>query len=75
MGLKGLKVNAKKTEVTVSSGGGTRVDIKDRNDVSLKQVDKFKYLGVTIDEKGGSESAQGKSDCNVGKMERTARNY
>lgn len=51
MGLKGLKVNAKKTEVMVSSRGGPRVDIKDRNDVILKQVDYFKYLGVTIDER------------------------
>ena len=48
---KGLKVNIGKTEVMVSSRRGTKVNIKDR------QVNKFKYLGVTISEEGGSEEA------------------
>ena len=34
-----------------------RADIKDKNDTSLNQVDKFKYLGVTLSERGGTEAA------------------
>ena len=48
---KGLEVNIGKTEVMVSSRRGTKVTIK------YRQVNKFKYLGVTISEGGGSEEA------------------
>ena len=46
-----------KTEVMVSSRKGTKVINKDSQDTSLRQVNKFKYLGVTISEEGGSEEA------------------
>ena len=49
----GLRVNSKKTEVMVSSKLGRKVQIKDRNNVELKQVDEFCYLGTVIEEKGG----------------------
>ena len=52
-----LKVNIGITEVMVSSRRGTKVNIKDSQGTSLRQVNKFKYLGVTISEKGGSEEA------------------
>ena len=54
---KGLKVNIGKTEVMVSSRKGTKVKIKDSLGTSFRQVNKFKYLGVTISEEGGSEEA------------------
>ena len=54
---KGLKVNIGKTEVMVSSKKGTKVNIKDSQGKSLRQVNKFKYLGVTISEEGGSVEA------------------
>ena len=57
MESKGLKVNTGKTEVMVSSRRGTRAIIKDSQSMSLRQVTKFKYLGVTISEEGGSEEA------------------
>ena len=57
MESKGLKVNIGKTEVMVSSRKGTKVNIKDSQGTSLRQVNKFKYLGVTISEEGGSEEA------------------
>ena len=41
----------------VSSRKGTKVNIKDSQGTSLRQVNKFKYLGVTITEEGGSEEA------------------
>jgi len=53
----GLKVNTKKTEVMVSSRNRTRIKITDRNGEELNQVDKFKYLGTTLSEEGGSEMA------------------
>ena len=37
----------------VSSNLGRKVQIKDRNNVELKQVDEFCYLGTVIEEKGG----------------------
>ena len=49
---KGLRVNSKKTEVMVSSKLGRKVKIMDRNDIELKQVDEFCYLGTVIEEKG-----------------------
>ena len=57
MESKGLKVNIGKTEVMVSSRKGTKVNIKDSQGMSLRQVNKFNYLGVTISEEGGSEEA------------------
>ena len=51
MESKELKVNTGKTEVMVSSMRGTKANIKE----SLRQVNKFKYLGVTTSEEGGSE--------------------
>ena len=57
MESKGLKVNIGKTEVMVSSRRGTKANIKDSQGTSLRQVNKFKYLGVTISEEGGSEEA------------------
>ena len=52
MESKGLKVN-----MMVSSRRGTKANIKDSQDTSLRQVNKYKYLGVTISEEGGSEEA------------------
>ena len=46
-----------KTEVMVSSRRETKVNIKDSQSTSLRQVNKFKYLGVTIGEEGRSEEA------------------
>ena len=57
MESKGLKVNIGKMEVMVSSRKGTKVNIKDSQGTSLRQVNKLKYLGVTISEEGGSEEA------------------
>ena len=57
MERKGLKLNIGKTEVVVSSRRGTKANIKDSQGTSLRQVNKFKYLGVTISEEGGSEEA------------------
>ena len=41
----------------VSSRRGTKANITDSLGSSLRQVNKFKYLGVTISEEGGSEEA------------------
>ena len=41
----------------VSSRRGTKANIKDSQGTSLRQVNKFKYLGVIINEEGGSEEA------------------
>ena len=57
MESKGLKVNIGKTEVMVSSRRGTKVNIKDSQGTSLRQVNTLKSLGVTISEEGGSEEA------------------
>ena len=58
MESKGLKVNIGKTEVMVSSRRETKANIKDsQGKPSRRQVNKFKYLGVTISEEGGSEEA------------------
>ena len=54
---KGLKVNTGKTEVMVCSRQGTSVNITDNKGTALKQVDKFKYLGITMSANGGSEEA------------------
>ena len=55
---RGLKMSGKKTEVMVSSReGGEVINIKDRNEKVLKQVDRFKYLGSGISESGGCEEA------------------
>ena len=47
MESNGLKVNTRKTEVVVSSRRGTKANIKYSQGTSLRQVNKFKYLGVT----------------------------
>ena len=57
MERKGLKVNTGKTEVMVSSKAETRTTVKDKNDDKLNQVDRFKYLGVTVSKEGGFEQA------------------
>ena len=57
MERKGLKVNIGEMEVMVSSRKGTQVKIKDSQGTSLRQVNKFKYLGVTISEEGRSEES------------------
>ena len=49
---KGLRVNSKKTDVMVSRKLGKKVQIKDRNNVELKQVGEFCYLGTVIEKKG-----------------------
>ena len=41
----------------VSGRRGTKANIKDSPSTSLRQVNKFKYLGITISEEGGSEEA------------------
>ena len=40
-----------------SNRRGTKANIKDNQGTILKQVNKFKYFGVTISEEGGSEEA------------------
>ena len=57
MESKGLKVNTGKTKVMVSGRNGSKVNIKDKEGKELNQVDQFKYLGVTLSEEGGSETA------------------
>ena len=57
MESKGLKVYTGKTEVMVGSRRGTKANIKDNQGTSLRHLNKFKYLGVTISEEGGSEEA------------------
>jgi len=57
MESKGIKDNIGKTEVMVSSRRGANVNIKDSQGTSLRQLNKLKYLGVTISEEGGSEVA------------------
>ena len=57
MERRGLKVNTGKTEVMVSSRRGTKANIKDSQGTTLRQMNKFKYLAVTISEEGGSEEA------------------
>ena len=53
---KGLKVNAKKTEVMVCSREvRVEADISDTKNHGLKQVETFNYLGSMISENGGCE--------------------
>ena len=40
-----------------SNRRGTKTNIKDNQCTILRQVNKFKYFGVTISEEGGSEEA------------------
>ncbi|GFO25468.1 retrovirus-related pol polyprotein from type-1 retrotransposable element r2 [Plakobranchus ocellatus] len=54
MEAKGLKVNTGKTEVMVSGKGDERIVIRDKEGETLNQVQKFKYLGLMLGEKGGS---------------------
>ncbi len=53
----GLKSNTGETEVMVNIRKGTKVNIKDSQGTSLRQVNKFKYLCVNISEEGVSEEA------------------
>ena len=50
---KGLRVNSKKEEVMVSSklGKKVQIQIKDRKNIKLKQVEELCYLGTMIEEK------------------------
>ena len=57
MASQGLKVNTGKTEVLVSSRERKQVNIVDSRGASLKQVQAFKYLGLVLNERGGSEAA------------------
>ncbi|GFO05113.1 hypothetical protein PoB_003161800 [Plakobranchus ocellatus] len=54
METKGLKVNTGKTEVMVSGKGDERIVIRDKEGETLNQVQKFKYLGLMLGEKGKS---------------------
>ena len=65
---KGLRVNSKKTEVMVSSKLGKKVQIKDRNNVELKQVEGLCYLGTSIEEKEGCSKAV---RARIGKVSQT----
>ena len=65
MAKYGLKVNTTKTEIMVSASQRKDINIVDSNNVKLKQVDQFKYLGVTLSENGGSEEAA-KARINAG---------
>ena len=40
-----------------SNRRGTKANIKDNQCTILRQINKFKYVGVTISEEGGSEEA------------------
>ena len=53
----GLIVNTTKTEVMASTGIYKDMNVVDDNNIVLKQVDGFKYLGVMLSEKGGSGMA------------------
>ena len=57
MESKGLKVNTEKTEVMVCSKTEREANIVDKQGTQLKQVETFKYLGVTISAKWDSEEA------------------
>ena len=51
---KGLKVNCRKTEVLVSCKGvPEQVQVEDSHGSELEQVDKFCYLGSTVEQGGG----------------------
>ena len=65
MAKYGLKGNTTKTETMVSASQRKDINIVDGNNVKLKQVDKFKYLGVTLSENGGPEEAA-KARINAG---------
>ena len=52
----GTKTQHRKMEVMVSSRRG--IKIKDSQGMSLRQVNKFKYLGVTISEEGSEEAVR-----------------
>ena len=51
-----VKMNAKKTEMTVfSESGEKQANIRDTHGDELKQVKRFKYLGSVIDNIGSCE--------------------
>ena len=46
---KGLKINSKKTEVSVSSKEKIRGSVRDNeSNIVLKQAGEFKYLGIVL---------------------------
>ena len=51
------QVNTTKTEVMTSTRIYKDMNVVDNNNIVLKQVDGFKYLGVMLSEKGGSGMA------------------
>ena len=56
-GEQEIKSQHRETEVMVSSRRGSKENIKDSQGTNIRQVNKFKYLDVTISEGGGSEEA------------------
>ena len=56
-GVQGTKGQHREKEVMVNSRSGTKAINKDSQGTSLRQVNKFKYLVVTISEEGGSKEA------------------
>ena len=46
--LNRLKVNTTKTEVMASSTNQVNLKMVDSNNLKLKQVERFKYLGIAI---------------------------
>ena len=58
---KGLKINKKKTEVLrINSKCNNRVQIGDQQ---LNEVNKYTYLGATVNERGGGEEDIGNRIC------------
>jgi len=57
MARHGLKANTSKTVVMVSSKNKVSTTIVDNKNTKLHQVGKFKYLGTSMSESGGSEEA------------------
>ena len=56
-GAEGFKGEHKEDEVLASSRREIHMNIKDRNNSTLQQVYNFEYLGVTLDSRGGPETA------------------
>ena len=73
MAKYGLKVNTTKTETMVSAGQRIHINIVDSNNVKLKQVNEFKYLGVTLSKNGGSEEQAGQESTQAGQSGRITR--
>ena len=69
------KENIGKMEVMVSSRRGTTAFFKDCQSTSLGQVNKFKYIGITISEEGGSAEAVRARECGVKQVEKPIWSY